>query len=135
MCRSDHRAIFACQKYRQAIRHHDGASQHSLRRHAGIRLLTIRAASFKPHDLAAMNLIKKHRPDAACPLQQGTIDANAFGHIAYMGAKVHAVIGHTRYATRAGGENRIDALGRGPVRNQPVGVQNNQPSDFVVRAS
>ena len=92
---SHHRAILRCQKHRQAIGHHDGTGQATLRCHASIGPLALRTGCVQLQRFDTMHLVHENHVRTCDALQDPTIFSDRSRQIANMVAQVHAVKRHS----------------------------------------
>jgi hypothetical protein len=76
-----------------------------------------------------MHLVHENRPCSKRVQEAGAVDCHVSRVVAYVLTQVKAVVGRVTPATCARRANRPDVGRCGPVRNEPVGIHLQPPSD------
>ena len=111
-------------QHRQAIRHHDGASDTGLCSHTRVGHRAVGGLRRQMSHLGAVDLLQENRFDADGRLKLPSIGRYGSRMVAHMVAEIEAVIRCPAYTASTRGEYRA-RMGRcWPVGDEPVRVQN-----------
>jgi hypothetical protein len=109
MGRSHGTALVVREQDRQAVGHHDGASQLCVRGHRSISSLAIQGLGGELKHINAMHLVQKNRPSRAqLRLQMLTVVGNRHGVVAHVISKIPTVKRRLRHAALPRGAQGID---------------------------
>jgi hypothetical protein len=121
---SDKGAIQIGEQHRQAVSHHDGASDITVGSDTRIGYRAIWYVGLQCHYIGAMHLLQINGLSAYCLRQMISIDGNMFCPVAHMVAQIQGAKRRNTHTAMPRGEHRFNVRWRWPVGNEPVRLQN-----------